>query len=171
MMPSKMPPTKRPSFMLSVTAESNDSSPVPSSPPSTGEWGLLCSHHHQPLYWAIENKTLNGDWWNECKCQIDQIVQKNQLTGKRHLLMRAPARVHIHYECTLLVDTRTSTSVTIFFFSFFASDISSSLLCRFSQLTIFNYILFALSPTSSISLYATHAAGSGVDSFGLLYNV
>lgn len=27
---------KRPSFILSVTAESNDSSPVPSSPPSTG---------------------------------------------------------------------------------------------------------------------------------------
>lgn len=29
-------PTKRPAFMLPVTAESNDSSPVPSSPPSTG---------------------------------------------------------------------------------------------------------------------------------------
>ncbi|XP_055312251.1 rab11 family-interacting protein 4B isoform X5 [Sitodiplosis mosellana] len=35
MMPSKVS-TKRPSFVLSVTAESNDSSPVPSSPPSTG---------------------------------------------------------------------------------------------------------------------------------------
>lgn len=35
MMPAKVS-TKRPSFVLSVTAESNDSSPVPSSPPSTG---------------------------------------------------------------------------------------------------------------------------------------
>lgn len=34
-MPAKVS-TKRPSFVLSVTAESNDSSPVPSSPPSTG---------------------------------------------------------------------------------------------------------------------------------------
>lgn len=36
MMPAKVS-TKRPSFVLSVTAESNDSSPVPSSPPSTGK--------------------------------------------------------------------------------------------------------------------------------------
>ena len=35
-MPSKSP-SKRPAFMLSVTAESDSSSPVASSPPSTGK--------------------------------------------------------------------------------------------------------------------------------------
>lgn len=41
MMPAKVS-TKRPSFVLSVTAESNDSSPVPSSPPSTGNFCDCC---------------------------------------------------------------------------------------------------------------------------------
>lgn len=50
MMPSKVS-TKRPSFVLSVTAESNDSSPVPSSPPSTGKFTgfFFFSFHNQLL--------------------------------------------------------------------------------------------------------------------------
>lgn len=48
-MPSKMP-SKRPAFMLSVTAESNDSSPVPSSPPSTGPFYLLFKNSSQLIY-------------------------------------------------------------------------------------------------------------------------
>lgn len=50
MMPSKVS-TKRPSFVLSVTAESNDSSPVPSSPPSTGK--------SSGFFFGIHNQLLN----------------------------------------------------------------------------------------------------------------
>lgn len=60
MMPSKMP-TKRPSFMLSVTAESNDSSPVPSSPPSTGFYLFLLLNIPR-LFWVkwLEMFGFNG---------------------------------------------------------------------------------------------------------------